>query len=352
MAAKWQRWMPMEVDALKASPAVQAMHPSARAGYVWLLLDAWQTDDCTIPNDPIDLADKSGLGDELWATYGIRILRKFDRVDGSDRLRNLPQYERWQAAKAAYEKKQEAAHRTNELRYPSLVPSVSDIKDGAKRDATDTVTENPLSFPPHPLSNPLDFTGTLSEKEKQEQKPSRAKRTKGEKAEKSADPRHTSCKEIIFAYYKSRNDGKEPPWNGREGKALGMILGADPQMDAQEMRRLLHNRYHSEVVHGERPGVWLGIIHNYSNGPLDRYGKLLNNNGGNHATVPNGTGNQIVGVLQKTLAGRQRNRTFSENGDLPSSGEVGRNDIEPVHGIPSQPRLASISGRNEEYLEF
>ena len=75
-------------------------------------------------------------------------------------------------------------------------------------------------------------------------------------------------------------------------------------------------------------------------------------NGGNHATVPNGTGNQIVGVLQKTLAGRQRNRTFSEDGDLPSSGEVGRNDIEPVHGISSQPRLASVSGSDEEYLKF
>ena len=45
--------------------AVQAMHPVARIGYWYLLSDAWQTDDCTIPSDPIDLADKSGLGDEL-----------------------------------------------------------------------------------------------------------------------------------------------------------------------------------------------------------------------------------------------------------------------------------------------
>jgi len=89
----------------------------------------------------------------------------------------------------------------------------------------------------------------------------------------------------------------------------------------------------------------------------DEFEKRLNwkpnRNGGKiNATVPNGTGNQIVGVLQKTLAGRQRNRTFSEDGDLPSSGEVGRNDIEPVHGISSQPRLASVSGSDEEYLKF
>jgi hypothetical protein len=341
--------MPMEIDALKASPSVQAMHPSARAGYVWLLLDAWQSDDCTIPTDPIDLADKSGLGDELWAVYGTRILRKFERVDGSDRLRNLPQYERWQAAKAVYGKRQEAANRTNELRSPSLFNTITETE--AQRSPS---MENiPLpSFPLEPLSNPPSFTGTETETKEQQQKPSRAKRTNKKKDENNPDSCHTACKEIIFAYYKSKNQGKEPPWNGREGKALGMLLGADPAMNTQEMRRLLYNRYLSEVVHSERPGIWIGTIHNYANGPLDRYGKPLIRNGGNHAAVPNGTGDQIVGVLQKTLAGRQRDRALSENGDLSAGGEVGRNDTESVHGIPTPPRLASFSGGDEGSLDF
>ena len=345
----------MEIDALKASPSVQGMHPSARAGYVWLLLDAWQSDDCTIPSDPMDLADKSGLGDELWNAHGIRILRKFERVDGSDRLRNLPQYERWQAAKAAYGKKQEAAHRTNEIRYPSLFPSVSDTVTEIQASITDTVTEIPSSFPPYPLSNTLSSTETLREREKQEQqqKPSRAKHTKDEKIEKPPNSRHTACKEIIFAYYKSKNEGKEPPWNGREGKALGMLLGADPAMDAQEMRRLLHNRYLSEVVHGERPGVWIGIIHNYANGPLDRYGKLLIKNGAKtNATVPNGTGNQILGVLEETLRRRQRNRAAGENGDVSAGGETGPGNTRTVHAISTSPRLTSVSGSDEESFNF
>jgi hypothetical protein len=336
--------MPMEVDALKASPAVQAMHPSARAGYVWLLLDAWQTDDCTIPNDPLELADKSGLGDELWTVYGIRILRKFERVDGSNRLRNLPQYERWKAAKVVYEKKKNNAERTNNIR-------------SALESSATTVTEAPRSaYAPEnpPLEPPLiTGTGKTTETEEQKQKPSRAtKRTSVAKAEKSPDSKHAACKEIIFAYYKSKNQGKEPPWDGREGKALGMILGADPKMDAIEMRRLLHNRYLSEVVHGERPGIWLAMIHNYANGPIDRYGKLLNNNGVKNATVPNGTGNQIVGVLERTLARRQRDRAPSEDGNLPAVGEIGRDDPRTIHAVPSQPRLEGVSGSDEKSLDF
>ena len=344
MAAKWQRWMPMEIDALKASPAVQAMHPCARAGYVWLLLDAWQTEDCTIPTDPIDLADKSGLGDELWAVHGLRILRKFEQADGSNRLRNLAQYERWKAAKVIYEKRQESAHRTNELRSPSQIETV-------------TVTQpsrSPYSgnLPLEPPFTTETKTSTKTEKQEQQQKPSRAKRTSVKKVLKEPDSRHQSCKEIIFAYYKSRNDGKEPPWDGREGKALGMLLNADPAMDAKEMRRLLHNRYISEVVHGERPGIWIGKVHSYSNGPLDEYGKLLKHKENKNATVSNGTGNQIMGVLKETLERRQRNRAAGEDGDVPSGGESGRSDVGFVHAVPSQPRLASISGGDAEPIDF
>jgi hypothetical protein len=204
---------------------------------------------------------------------------------------------------------------------------------------------------PLPLTTPLEPT-VKTEKQEQQQKPSRAKRTKAEKVEKPPDSRYTACKEIIFAYYKSKNEGKEPPWNGREGKALGMILGADPAMDAVEMRRLLHNRYISEVVHGERPGVWLGIIHNYSNGPIDRYGKPLNTSGGKNAAVSNGTGNKIMGVLKETLERRQRNRSAGEDGDVPAGGETGPGNPRTIHAISTPTRLESVSGGDAESFNF
>lgn len=90
------------------------MHPAARIGFLYLLASAWQTDDCTISADPIDLATESGLGDELWAVHGGRILRKFKFVDG--RYRNDVVLEEWSEAKTIYDKRRAGAVRTNSVR--------------------------------------------------------------------------------------------------------------------------------------------------------------------------------------------------------------------------------------------
>lgn len=129
MASKWQQWMPLKIDAFRASPAVQAMHPAARAGYIYLLLSAWQTDDCTVSADPLDLAETSGLGDELWALYGARIIRKFDEVEGG-KLRNAVLFMEWQEAREIFEKnhltpeelhekRSNAGRKGNEVRWPT-----------------------------------------------------------------------------------------------------------------------------------------------------------------------------------------------------------------------------------------
>jgi hypothetical protein len=306
------------------------MHPSARSGYVWLLLDAWQTDDCTIPSDPIDLADKSGLGDELWAAHGIRILRKFEQVNGSDRLRNLPQYERWQAAKAVYEKRQESANRTNELRSPSI-----------RRSVTDTITSQSPSIPNLPLEPPLTETERGTERIKaKKQKPSRSEDVK------APDIRHTSCKDEIFAYYRSKNNGEDPDWNGREGKALGILLSGNPKLTAIGMRKLLESRFDSDVNHSERPSIWLNYIANYRNGPIDRYGKPKISNGGNHAAVPSGKTAGNLAVLAESLNRGKHQGTPSEDGLFPA-GKTGNGDVGIIHGVfaPVGPsRIPSSNG--------
>src|ERR1700722_14562788 len=344
MAAKWQRWMPMEIDALKASPSVQAMHPSARSGYVWLLLDAWQTDDCTIPTDPIDLADKSGLGDELWGIYGLRILRKFERVDGSDRLRNLPQYERWQAAKSIYEKRQEAAHRKNEIRSPS-----------DKNTVTDTLTDrSPGNSRPLPLEPPL-ITETKTETKEQKQKPSAKKKPSRGDEEKVADTRHQECKKAIQEYWNSKNLEIEMPWDVSEGKALGMFLSANPKLTEVGVRRLLSHRANSEVNHGDRPSKWIRSLTSFNHGAIDKFGKpilLTNGHGANNAAISNGAGNAPLGVLEKTLARRQRQRTLDEDGDLSAGGENGRSDAGDIHATSGELGPPSIPSRDEEHFEF
>ncbi len=89
----------------------------------------------------------------------------------------------------------------------------------------------------------------------------------------SSDPRHMACKEQIFAYYRHFNEGKEPSWDGQEGKALGMLLGSDPKLDADTVRKCLGHRAKSEVNHAERPSLWIQKITGYRNGPLDRFNK-------------------------------------------------------------------------------
>ena len=119
MPSRWQQWMPFRIDAFKGSPAVQAMHPAARIGYLYLLACSWQTEDCTLSCDPLELAEQSGLGDELWAVHGQRILRKFEWTDEShSRLRNDVLFDEWKEAKRVFDARRQAADRTNSSRSP------------------------------------------------------------------------------------------------------------------------------------------------------------------------------------------------------------------------------------------
>jgi hypothetical protein len=118
MPAKWQQWMPFQIDRFKASPSVRAMHPAARIGYLYLLACQWQSSDCSIPSDPLTLAEMSELGDELWAAHGPRILRKFEPVNGDGTLRNAVCYGEWLEAKRIFDARREGAQRTNTVRSP------------------------------------------------------------------------------------------------------------------------------------------------------------------------------------------------------------------------------------------
>lgn len=145
--AKWQQWMPFRIGAFKSSPAVQAMHSSARSGYLYLLACCWQTEDCTIPSDPILLAEMSGMGDELWALHGPRILRKFHEVDGTDRLRNDVCHQEWLDAKAVFDRRRASAERTNSARSPHQSETVTERTPSRSADTRTTVVLVPVDVP-------------------------------------------------------------------------------------------------------------------------------------------------------------------------------------------------------------
>lgn len=135
MAAKWQQWIPFHIDRFMASLTVQAMHPAARWGYWCLITRQWQSEDCTISDDPLELAESSGLGDELWTAHGARILRKFHEVERG-RLRNQVCYEEWLEAKRVYDKRRESADRTNTERSASRSPLRSPSENSTVTDGS------------------------------------------------------------------------------------------------------------------------------------------------------------------------------------------------------------------------
>jgi hypothetical protein len=146
MPAKWQQWMPFQIDRFKASPSVRAMHPAARIGYLYLLACQWQSADCSIPSDPLTLAEMSELGDELWAAHGPRILRKFEPVNGDGTLRNAVCYGEWLEAKRIFDARRVAADRTNQLRPQTA--ELDPMEDRAKaRKAVTTLVRRGILAP-------------------------------------------------------------------------------------------------------------------------------------------------------------------------------------------------------------
>lgn len=164
--------MPFYIDRFKASPAVRAMHPTARAGYLYLLTCQWQTDECSISADPLDLAEMSELGDELWAQFGPRILRKFEVLpDG--RLRNRECFAEWEEAKRVFyrnhvdpeevsRKRSESGRKGNALRWGNRktttkqIAKVDEIHRKTSQTVTVTGTETvSTSTPPSARANVL-----------------------------------------------------------------------------------------------------------------------------------------------------------------------------------------------------
>jgi hypothetical protein len=144
MPAKWQKWMPLDLDQLWSSPSVQRMSNSAFKGYIALLSAQWQSDDGTLPNDMHELAEKSRLSDADWEDSCASILRKFTSIEGN-RLRNEVCFQKWLDAKTIFEARQASAKKTNTVTARSphghrTVRKRSPVRSADTRTDTDTET--------------------------------------------------------------------------------------------------------------------------------------------------------------------------------------------------------------------
>lgn len=244
--------MPFHIDRWRGSPDVRAMHPAARMGYLELLCSCWQSSDCSISDDAIDLATNSGLGDELWVLYGARILRKFVLVDG--RYRNEVLFEEWSEALRVYQKRKSGAVRTNSSR------TANEERTDTERPAdTETRTE----------------TSTSTKTKAKKQKLSRAKAA----IEKIPDPRHDPFKKAYMGYVENMT-GLEAGWDGYQATALNRFLSGSPKINIEHWAQILANRRLSDVTHGEPLSAWIVKAKTFYSHPLDRFGKPLGGSNG------------------------------------------------------------------------
>lgn len=309
MAAKWQRWMPLEIDKIRGSMFFRALPAESKVGYLFLLMAAWETEDCTIPNDPAELAILSGLN-EGWDEFGTRIMRKFTEVKAG-RLRNEVLYSLWLDAQKRFIARSSGAKKmlSNREHHAQLT---------AASCSADTET------------------GTGIETVKQKQKPSRRKTARGDDGLKhSSDPRHVACKERIFAAYRHKNNGANPDWDGREGRALGMLLSSQPELNEESINPLLLHWARSDINHSDRPSIWIPKLSSFRMYPVDRFGKPKDGKGalggGNRQAKTSGNWEVLRNCLEELPSedayGTSRGETGGDNpADVgvvrPSPGEV------------------------------
>jgi uncharacterized protein YdaU (DUF1376 family) len=96
--------MPFHIDRWRGSAHVQAMRAAARAGYLYLLASAWQSEDCSLTDEDEELQVLAGLTEEEWAQHGAKILRRFTRREDGRYVNDVLQAE-WTAAKLVYDKR-------------------------------------------------------------------------------------------------------------------------------------------------------------------------------------------------------------------------------------------------------
>lgn len=302
MPAKWQKWMPLKIDAFFGSPGVQAMNATAQMGYLRLLTTQWQSEDGTISSDPLDLAENSGLGDDGWAIHAARIMRKFDPVDGTQRIRNLVNYNEWKEAKRIFEARQEAAKNTTKTRSPRKSSTVTVDNSNGHRSHTVTVTDGTPSRSADTMTQTVTGTETNTSKK---QKPLSKK--------SGVDTRRKDFIDDLKRHWEGVNPNTEFRFDDKDGKQVGLFLAKWPALKREEWRECLRHRRESEsVIFTQEIFRWIGNLMDFRDYPLDRFGKPRN--GGNHAAVSSGKTDRNVGLCAELIAEDQYRSGSGENG--------------------------------------
>ncbi len=177
--------------------------------------------------------------------------------------------------------------------------------------------------------------------QEQEQQQKQDKNLPPRKERAEVDERFRTFVDAIDKYWKFKNPDVPFAFGKSEGQELKRLLADNPKLDIELFKKCLNHRAKSTVVHTERPRKWLGNILTYAAGPLDRFGKPLEDSTNGTGQSPS-KGTQRINERRRALAAavaaRQASRTVagSGSGDDPGaehdagSGPVLMEKLEPV----------------------
>ena len=87
----------------------------------------------------------------------------------------------------------------------------------------------------------------------------------------------------VKAIWEWANKGMTFTMDGLDGRAVGKFLNQYREWDRQMWQKALRNRFLSEGIVRSAPlHRWLGLLVEYAESPLDRFGKRMENGGGKH----------------------------------------------------------------------
>ena len=139
------------------------------------------------------------------------------------------------------------------------------VQDMSGQDRDVSGQDGIVSRPPEPVPVPEPVPIKNS---------SRAKKPhEGPTKTEFVQSRHDAFKQALLDYWTSKNPGVEMPWDGSEGKQLGIWLRASPNTTVEQFVGFLRHRFRSDVNHAERPSRWIGNVTSFAASPLDQYGK-------------------------------------------------------------------------------
>jgi uncharacterized protein YdaU (DUF1376 family) len=137
----WREVLPLEIDQLRSVPQVASMTGAERAGFLWLVMEQWKSEDGYLPADEDFIRMASGLREE-WNAAKVGIMRAFElRGRG---LCYLPVREMWEQTARARDAMSSGARKANEQRREVQQPRGTRTGGGQVAGGSREAPEIPL----------------------------------------------------------------------------------------------------------------------------------------------------------------------------------------------------------------